>query len=283
MRQSDKNIMILLVIAVIGFVLWTTWEWNASHKAKTDPTTEDDSLTDDTMIDDPTENSSNANQSTTIIPTITTQELHRAVIDPRNDMTLIDARDQEQYNKNHIPGSYHIDTVDRSTLLRTVVLISNNGNEDLIMSTYRDLSSSHDVRNLTGGITAWQSDGFKLLSYTVSPDFVTSTKVQFIEPRDLQNIIQNTSDTDGIVIIDTRRKGNYENGHVAHAINIPFDEIEFRHREIPKQKKIFVYGAQEESSFQSGALLHDLDFLNIKTIKGGFAAWEQFGYPITKS
>lgn len=284
MRQNDKNIAIAMIIILIAIIAWTYWRLTSSQKKllEQDHIAQEASNATATEDDSTTSESSEITQKEKIIPTMTAQDLHIATVSANRDIILIDTRPQEQYNANHIPGSYHIDTIDRSALSRTVVLISDSGNEDLIISLFRELSPSHEVRNLDGGIAEWKSRGFKLLSNTITPDFVSSTKVQFIEPRDLNTILQSpTQDINDIIIIDTRRQGNFAAGHVAHAINIPLSDLEFRYREIPRQKKIFVYSANEESSFQSGVLLHDLDFLNIKTIKGGFAAWEQYGYPIT--
>lgn len=273
-----------MCIVIISVIAWAFWRLTATQQEINDQLHDPQQSGNKTIDTTHTEISTAQKEpvpTTKIIPTMTAQELHIATISPNADIIMIDTRSKEQYSAAHIPGSYHIDTIDRSRLARTIILINDNGNEDLLISLFRELSTSHEIYNLENGLTEWKTRGYKTLSHTFSPDFVTSSKVQFVEPRDLDAFMRDPLVADDLLIIDTRRPGNFATGHVPKAMNIPLTELEFRYREIPRQKKIFIYGANQESSFQSGALLHDLDFLNVKTINGGFAAWEQYKYPVS--
>ena len=148
------------------------------------------------------------------------------------------------------------------------------------MTQYRNLSNTNTVLNLTDGIDGWIENGLAIISLDIPQNFENISKIQFIEPRDLNAINTTPEQQEKNFILDTRRSGNYEKGHVPSAVNIPFNELEYRHKEIPITKKIYVYSTDDEASFRSGVLLYDLNFIGTKTIKGGFDAWKEYNYPI---
>jgi rhodanese-related sulfurtransferase len=44
-----------------------------------------------------------------------------------------------------------------------------------------------------------------------------------------------------------------------------------------------VYGATEDDTFQAGTRLFDMGFIGLRTITGGFAAWNKQGLPTEPS
>jgi len=44
-----------------------------------------------------------------------------------------------------------------------------------------------------------------------------------------------------VIIVDTRGKNIFEQEHIKGAISIPLDEVEERHKELPKDKEIVFY------------------------------------------
>ena len=44
-----------------------------------------------------------------------------------------------------------------------------------------------------------------------------------------------------LVIVDVRSKEDFDAGHIAGAVSIPFEEIEARHTELPRDKEIVTY------------------------------------------
>lgn len=279
MNKNDKNIIIITSLGVIAVLIWTFSQYSSSQKEYTKK------MIAAQNIQDQENAQKNQAENTTekidlVIPTISALELNRMLTN--NEITLIDLRAPESYDNGHIKGSVSEDMIDLAQMQRTIVLITENGLEEPILPYYRNLPQGKTIYNLSRGIIGWQKEGFSLLSINATPSFATSAKVHFIEPRDFDTLIKNPQELQDALIIDTRRTGNYDNGHIPHAINIPLAEIEDRAKEIPSAKNIYVYGADEESSFNAGVLLYDLRHIGTKTMKGGFSAWEQYGYSIVQ-
>lgn len=279
MKKTDKNIIIFIILGILAVLIWTSTQYSKTKK----DTKEQDEITQQTRKnekEDEQEREKPREEAAQIIPTISGSELNRKI--NSDDITIIDARSRTLYDGGHIRGSILLEDVDPTQIKRTVVLVTSNGAEDLVLNYYRDLSSTKTVYNLAGGISNWSKEGHALLSIINTPSFETSSKVQFVEPRELDVVMKDPAQKDTITIIDTRRNGNFTKEHIPGAINIPLTEVESRFKELPRTKKIYIYGADEDASFQAGVLLHDLRFISTKTIKGGFAAWKEYGYPVTE-
>ena len=277
MKKTDQNIIMLTLICALAIIMWTFIQYSKSQES-VENIEEIDEKTEESVQEEHLEETDRFTEE--IIPHIAPSKLKQRM-NAQEEITIIDMRSSSSYETGHIRGSFSADNIDPSTITREVILVTSTGNEDLIINKYRELSQTKTVKNLTGGINAWKKEGNSLISLKNTRNFTTSGKVHFIEPRDLSTIIE-SGQTNEIIIIDTRRTGNYNNGHIQNAINIPLTEIEFRHNEIPRGKKIYVYGADDDASFQSGVILYDLQHIGVKTITGGFTAWQEYGYPITK-
>jgi rhodanese-related sulfurtransferase len=276
MKKNDKNIVIILAVVFVGIIIWIMSQYTQTKNN----IAQYDEETDATEISDPdaTTDLSDENESpATVIPTITPYDLNQKMsLD--SDLLIIDIRTRDDFDAGHIRKSYHIDMIDPMNVSQSIVFVTASGNEDMIMPHYRNFAGARSIENLTGGIAAWTAEGFSLLSFQTTQTFANASKVLFIEPRDLNAILTETQN-EPITIIDVRRNGNYLSEHVPSAINIPLDELEYRYTELPTVRNVYVYGVDELQSFQAGALLHDLNFINTHTIKGGFAAWKEYNYP----
>ena len=275
MKKNDKNILIITIFAIIFLLIWTLSRYNSSTK-KAEESKQlaiADKQKEKIIEEDEKENS----PAEKIIPTLTPIEVNTKNL-TTNDTVIVDMRTVDQFLQGHIRGSIHKNDFDISNASRIVILVTPSGDEDLLMSYYRDLSRDRIVYNLAGGLTAWTQAGLSVIELDTPHNFENVSKVQFVEPRDVNAVI-NAGHNENIIILDTRRSGNYQKNHVPGAINIPFIELEYRYKELPTTKKIYVYGADDEVSFRSGVLLHNLNFIGVKTINGGMAAWEKYGYP----
>lgn len=198
------------------------------------------------------------------------------------DYLFLDIRTIEEFDLAHIRGSAHISAFTEPSVedSRTILLISRgtdaqNTTSGLVESLK---GKGYKVAVLGGDITSYQAVGGIIIHKIDPTNFSDQTKITYVEPRDLTDSITQTPDD--IYIIDVRRSGNYERGHVPGAKSIPIESIEILSDTIPLEKQLYVYGTDALQSFTAGALVHDLGFLNAKTLNGGFSAWEKFNYPI---
>ncbi len=281
MNKTNKWIVVIILLFVFFVLTWIIISYKYTERSYNQKQNEIQNDTDSIATYENKIFSDNNSIGAQIIPAVSSQELN-ALINSTEPIMIIDTRSKELFEKGHITSSYHIDSADISTIANQIVLITQDGNEDLIMSQYRSLSTSKKVYNLEGGINMWSNNGFHLISSNPVVDFSSQSKVQFIEPRDFDAIIKDTQKLANTVIIDTRRLGNFTDGHVSTALNIPLIELEYRYKEIPHGKSLLVYSANDELSFHAGLLLYELGFINVKTMRGGFEAWMKYGYEVIK-
>jgi len=89
-------------------------------------------------------------------------------------------------------------------------------------------------------------------------------------------------DSQQIVVIDTRPVDVYRGpeGHIAGAINAPFDSIEMHLPELlPYQNQtVLVYGETSTDGAVAAQLLSVAGFHNVVHVKGGIKEWIERGY-----
>jgi len=281
MKQKDKNIFIVIIFIIIFLLVWTLTNYNSTKKDTKDDKILDSQQEQEVATTDLEKlREKEEKESSKLIPTISVTDLNKKMLTD-DAIVIIDARSVEAFNNGHIRGSFHITEFDTARKHRTIVFVTSTGDEDTLTTYYRTISDTNKVYNLTGGFSAWEKSGHGTITLDIKHTFENQAKIQLVEPRDLNELLMNNSN-DKFVVIDTRRSGNYAKGHVPSALNIPFVEIERRYKEIPIAKKIYIYGADGDASFYASVLLYDLGFIGAKTINGGFAAWTEYGYPITQ-
>ena len=72
------------------------------------------------------------------------------------------------------------------------------------------------------------------------------------------------------VIIDVREAGEYTNGHLKNAMNIPLSELRNRIDEIPKDQPIYLHCRTSQRSYNALMALQGLGFKQVYNISGSF-------------
>ncbi|MDP4285573.1 MAG: FAD-dependent oxidoreductase [Bacteroidota bacterium] len=86
------------------------------------------------------------------------------------------------------------------------------------------------------------------------------------------NEIENIQAED--MLIDVRRKDEYDDGKIANAINIPVDEIRNRLDEIPKDKNVYIYCEAGLRGYLAQRILRQNGFDNVFNLSGGYHTWK---------
>jgi NADPH-dependent 2,4-dienoyl-CoA reductase/sulfur reductase-like enzyme/rhodanese-related sulfurtransferase len=86
------------------------------------------------------------------------------------------------------------------------------------------------------------------------------------------NEIENIESSD--LLIDVRRKDEFDAGKIAGAINIPVDEIRNRLGEIAKDKNIFIYCEAGLRGYLAQRILRQNGFNNVVNLSGGYHTWK---------
>jgi len=82
-----------------------------------------------------------------------------------------------------------------------------------------------------------------------------------------------------LAVLDVRRKGEYESGHVPHARNIPLDELEQRIGEIDRTTSTAIICASGYRSSTAASLLARHGHAHVANVIGGTTAWVKSGLP----
>ena len=91
-----------------------------------------------------------------------------AALNGRDDVILIDVREQWEYDDGHIPGITHIPMGEIPNRLAEipsdipVVLTCRSGNRSSQVTAFLQENGYENVHNMQGGILAWQSAGYEV-------------------------------------------------------------------------------------------------------------------------
>jgi len=80
-----------------------------------------------------------------------------------------------------------------------------------------------------------------------------------------------------ILIIDVRTGGEFNEGHITGAINIPYDKLGIKSSQIPKDKKVVLYCDTGARAVSGAVLLAQKGFQNIYTLKEGYSVYKNLG------
>lgn len=88
------------------------------------------------------------------------------------------------------------------------------------------------------------------------------------------------------VLIDVREADEYATGHVPGAVLIPRGMLEFRLSNTPAMEprdlKFVLYCKTSGRAALAACALHEMGYLNVRSIAGGFDAWVEAGKPVAK-
>lgn len=86
------------------------------------------------------------------------------------------------------------------------------------------------------------------------------------------------------LVLDVRDPGEFAQGHILNARNIPAGELETRIKELEryKAKPVILACATGNRSGGAAGILRKHGFANVVNLSGGTAAWQQAGLPTEK-
>ena len=107
------------------------------------------------------------------------------------------------------------------------------------------------------------------------------TRVQEVPVSDAGAAIR-----DADLLVDVREADEYAAGHLPGAVHISRGMLEFKFSSNPalqpRDLKIVLYCKTSGRAALSAAALHEMGYLNVQSIAGGFDAWVAAGQPVAK-
>ena len=134
-----------------------------------------------------------------------------------------------------------------------ILLVAPEGKEAEAVTRLARVGFDNTLGYLEGGIATWKAAGFE-----------TDT-VQSISPEEFAQRLP----MDSKPIVDSRKPGEFGNGHVEHAVNIPLDFVNERFAEVPKED-FYIHCAGGYRSVIMASILKARGYHNMINVEKGF-------------
>lgn len=116
-------------------------------------------------------------------------------------------------------------------------------------------------------------------------ELVTEAK-QGIEEISVKDVIKLMADKPDVLLLDVCEPGEVAQGHILKSLHVPRGllepkaDLEFPNKEprlTDREQEIVVYCASGARSALAAATLKEMGFTRVKSMAGGFAAWQAEG------
>jgi glyoxylase-like metal-dependent hydrolase (beta-lactamase superfamily II)/rhodanese-related sulfurtransferase len=185
----------------------------------------------------------------------------------------LDVRSGDDFASGHVPGSINIALSGQfASWAGTVLGVTEH--PVLIADTEQQLEEARvrlarvgiEVLDgyLTGGVAAWRQSGLPV------------AQTLQITPEELRSRFERGE----MHVLDVRRQGEWDAGHIEGAIWWPLDNFKVSPPEIDHEAPLAVHCKSGYRSIIASSLLERAGFHHILNVVGGFDAWQQAGLPV---
>ena len=186
---------------------------------------------------------------------------------------VIDCRSARDFAKGFIPNSINFG-LDGSfamwvgemvpDLKQPLLLVADPGKEEEAIIRLSRIGHDALLGHLKGGFEAWKVAGKEM------DTIERITAAEF-----------NAGNSDKSLVIDVRRKSEFDSEHVVGAVNIPLNELNRHLAEIPKDKPFILHCAGGYRSMVAASMLKARGWANFKDVSDGFAGIRKTPAPLT--
>jgi len=210
------------------------------------------------------------------------QKRRSPLADEREKVSIVDVREKENYQTEHITDSKNVPLKDLSGVeLNTenynLIIITGHGIEEENIEAAKILEQKgvFSAVIFPGGFFTWKENGGQTVAQGNPDSFTDQAKISSLSPEDLKSLLSENYDA---YILDVRSQQSFSQGRISKAVNIPLDELESRRNEIPLTKEIVAYGSTSLQGFKAGVRLYDMNFFSAWVLDGGFVKWKEKGF-----
>jgi glyoxylase-like metal-dependent hydrolase (beta-lactamase superfamily II)/rhodanese-related sulfurtransferase len=189
----------------------------------------------------------------------------------RRGAVVLDVRDAASFGAGHVTGSLNVGLQGQfaswaGTLIpadSSLVIVADEPARVREAATRLARVGIENVAGyLDGGIGAWGAAGLDVASFPQ------------VTVQDLRSQLR-----DARTVLDVRRPGEYEGGHVPGALSMPLDRLERESQQLSKGAPLAVICAGGYRSSAACSVLGRLGFVDLVNVSGGTSAWVAAGYP----
>ena len=199
-----------------------------------------------------------------LIPPLAAQSVQHEM---ERGVLVLDTRSPEQFSKAHIPGAVFVALHGPAFATRVGFVVPSNARLVLVIKDERDLHEAvkqlavvgYDqvVGFLQGGMAAWQEAGLPVQQ-------VSQLSVEELASR-----------RHALTILDVRDRGEWDEGHIAGAIHLPYYAVLDQLQELDRTRPLAVICASGQRSMIASALLQRHGFTAVANVVGGVDAWNK--------
>jgi len=178
---------------------------------------------------------------------------------------VLDTRSAPDFAKGFIPNSINIGLDGNFAQMvgdlvldieQEILLVAEKGKEDECIIRLSRVGYDHCIGYLDGGFNAWKDAGKEV-------DTVHRINAKQLEEK---------YDDEDILIVDVRKKSEYDGEHFVDAINIPLCRINDHLSELPKDKTFAIHCTGGYRSMIAASILKQRGWNNFVEVAGGFKA-----------
>lgn len=221
------------------------------------------------------------------------------------DLIIVDVRQPEEYAEGHIEGAINIPIRDLAKNLdllpdldAPIVVVCGSAWRSPIGMTSLQLLGYTNVRSMSGGMRAWDEDGFATVTEPteaeagtapeVDPDVLAAVDAQLsslpqgfggIKAEDLNVKLVEAPPA---MLIDVRTPEEWAKGYIAGATHMPLQELMSFVDDLPADKdaEIVIYCGVGHRGNIAATMLRTLGYTNVLNLSGGIGGWQSAGLPL---
>ncbi|PIB32680.1 MBL fold metallo-hydrolase [Maribacter sp. 4G9] len=177
---------------------------------------------------------------------------------------VLDTRDAADFAKGFIPNSINIGLEGSFAqwvgemipdIKQEILLVTHEGKEEEAITRLSRVGYDNTVGFLKGGFESWKEAG----------------KEYEMVNRISANELEKAMNDERPLIIDVRKKSEYDSEHLLGAINIPLNEINQHLAEFPKDTTFVLHCAGGYRSMIAASILKQRGWQDFADVEGGFA------------
>jgi len=187
---------------------------------------------------------------------------------------VIDARQWLKFRTGHLPGALHVPFGNQFPSVAGSYV---EPTEDIML-----ICEPHQVDECVRCLIRIGLDRVKSFATSATLESAKAAGITLASSREIDvAAFKNEKSQAGAFVLDVRRAGEYESGHIAGSLNIAHTRLLDRLDEVPKDRPILVHCQGGTRSSFAAALLqkHGFDATNLE---GGFGAWQKSGGEVQK-
>ena len=194
---------------------------------------------------------------------------------------LLDTRSKEDFVRAHVPGSVHLEADEQLSNrigfvyppdAPMILLLEDTSKYEQVVYSLARVGYENVIGYLAEGLDVWEELGLPL----------TAGDVKDIEPVELNQLLETSSNGDRPMVVDVREPWEYKQGHVPGALLIPLGQLASRISELDPETPVAVICASGNRSQSAAALLGQKGFKTVYNVVGGTGAWMRSGLGVER-